>query len=101
MKAIIYTSNTGSTERYARLLAEQTGLPAYSLTEAKESLATVSITQTHGAAAKRYRVWALCGVGMWQTGTQADNVLELMQHGGERVGIDQLSAVLDWYSTQK
>jgi len=24
-----------------------------------------------------------------------------MQHGGERVGIDQLSAVLDWYSTQK
>ena len=38
---------------------------------------------------------------MWQTGTQADSVLELMQHGGERVGIDQLSAVLDWYSTQK
>ena len=34
MKAIIYTSNTGSTERYARLLAEQTGLPACSLTEA-------------------------------------------------------------------
>lgn len=38
MKAIIYTSNTGSTERYARLLAEQTGLPAYSLTEAKEAV---------------------------------------------------------------
>lgn len=32
---------------------------------------------------------------------EEDNVLELMQHGGERVGIDQLSAVLDWYSTQK
>ena len=38
MKAIIYTSNTGGTERYARLLAEQTGLPAYSLTEAKEAV---------------------------------------------------------------
>ena len=38
MKAIIYTNNTGSTERYARLLAEQTGLPAYSLTEAKEAV---------------------------------------------------------------
>jgi len=44
---------------------------------------------------------ALCGVGMWQTGTQADSVLELMQHGGERVGIDQLSAVLVWYNAQK
>ena len=31
MKAIIYTSNTGGTERYARL-------PAYSLTEAKEAV---------------------------------------------------------------
>ena len=100
MKAIIYTSNTGSTERYARLLAEQTGLPAYSLAEAKEAVPAGSV-KGYGAAAKRYRVRALCGVGMWQTGTQADNVLELMQHGGERVGIDQLSAVLDWYNAQK
>lgn len=38
MKTIIYTSNTGGTKRYARLLAEQTGLPAYSLTEAKEAV---------------------------------------------------------------
>ena len=36
MNAIIYTTNTGSTERYARLLAERTELPAYSLTEAKK-----------------------------------------------------------------
>ena len=111
MKAIIYTSNTGSTERYARLL-EQTGLPAYSLTEAKEAVPAgedvlylgwimAGSVKGYGAAAKRYRVRALCGVGMWQTGTQADNVLELMQHGGERVGIDQLSAVLDWYNAQK
>ena len=50
---------------------------------------------------KRYRVRALCGVGMCQTGTQADDVLELMQHGGERVGIDQLSAVLVWYNARK
>lgn len=32
---------------------------------------------------------------------EEDDVLELMQHGGERVGIDQLSAVLDWYNAQK
>ena len=29
MDAIIYTTNTGSTERYARLLSHETGLPAY------------------------------------------------------------------------
>lgn len=34
MDAIIYTTNTGSTERYAKLLTEETGLSAYSFTEA-------------------------------------------------------------------
>ena len=35
MKAnkIVYTSNTGFTERYARMLAEETGLPCYCLEE--------------------------------------------------------------------
>ena len=36
MNAIIYTTNTGSTECYARLLTQKTGLPAYSLAEAKK-----------------------------------------------------------------
>ena len=168
MKAILYTSNTGSTERYARLLAERTGLPVYSLTEAKDAILDgteiiylgwimAGSVKGYGTAAKRYRVRALCGVGMWQTGTQADSVrkkmaipeeipvftlqgdfdlnklhglyhflmvlvvktagkrlaakaqrtpeeddvLELMQHGGQRVGLDQLGAVLDWYNGQK
>lgn len=89
MEAIIYTSNTGSTERYARLLAEQTGLPAYSLTEAKQAVPAgaeiiylgwimAGSVKGYGAASKRYRVRALCGVGMWQTGTQADNVRKKM-----------------------
>ena len=34
MNAIIYTTNTGSTARYAELLPCATGLPAYSLAEA-------------------------------------------------------------------
>ena len=38
MNAIIYTTNTGSAERYAKLLAEKTGLPAYSLAEAKKAV---------------------------------------------------------------
>ncbi len=36
MKAIIYTTQTGSTERYAKLLAHETGLPAYTLAEEKK-----------------------------------------------------------------
>lgn len=38
MKAIIYTTQTGSTERYAKLLAHETGLPAYTLAEAKKAV---------------------------------------------------------------
>ena len=111
----------------------------------------------YAAAAKRYNVRAVCGVGMGQTGTQTDSVrkntsvpanisiftlqgnfdvkklhglyrpmmeimvktagkglaekkdrtpeeddmLDMMLHGGERVKIGNLSAVLDWYSAQK
>ena len=38
IKAIVYTSNTGYTAEYARLLGEKTGLPVYSLEEAKQNL---------------------------------------------------------------
>ena len=38
MNAIIYTTNTGSTERYAKLLAHETALPVYSLKEANKKL---------------------------------------------------------------
>lgn len=38
MNAIIYTTNTGSTEHYAKLLAHETGLSAYSLAEAKKKV---------------------------------------------------------------
>ena len=38
MNAIIYTTNTGSTESYAKLLAQKTGLPVYSLADAKDAV---------------------------------------------------------------
>ena len=38
MDAIIYTTNTGSAERYAKLLAQETGLPVYSFAEAKKQV---------------------------------------------------------------
>lgn len=85
MNAIIYTTNTGSTERYARLLAQKTGLPVYSLAEAKKRvLAEAEViylgwimagsVKGYAEAAKRYRVRAICAVGMGQTGTQTDSV---------------------------
>ena len=38
MKAIVYTTNTGNTERYAKMLGHQIGLPVYSLEDAKKYL---------------------------------------------------------------
>ena len=38
MKAIIYESNAGSTKKYAEMLAEKLGVPAYSLKQAKKQL---------------------------------------------------------------
>lgn len=38
MKAIIYRSGTGFTERYAKALSEKTGLPAYPLKAAKKEV---------------------------------------------------------------
>ena len=85
MDAIVYTSNTGSAEQYAKLLERKTGLPAYPLGEAQRMVGTgaeilylgwimASSVKGYAAAAKRYNVRAVCGVGMWQTGTQRDAV---------------------------
>ena len=85
MNAIIYTTNTGSTEHYARLLAQKTGLPVYSLAEAKKRVFAgaeviylgwimAGSVKGYAEAAKRYQVRAVCGVGMGQTGTQTDSV---------------------------
>ena len=85
MDAIIYTTNTGSTEQYAKLLAQKTGLPEYSIAEAKKrgfvgaevvylGWIMAGSVKGYAAAAKHYRVCAVCGVGMGQTGTQTDSM---------------------------
>ena len=76
---IVYTSNTGHTARYAKLLSEKTALPALSLAEATEKLAKgtpilylgwlfVGGIRGYKKAAKRYSVCAVCGVGLCDTG---------------------------------
>ena len=85
MKAIVFTSNTGTTEKYARLLADKTGLPAYSSEQARREIADGSEIiylgwlkageiAGYAKAAKRYSVKAVCGVGMGKTGSQLDDV---------------------------
>ena len=71
MNAIIYTTNTGSTEHYAKLLAQKTGLPVYSLAEAKKRVFAgaeviylgwimAGSVKGYAEAAKRYQVRAVC-----------------------------------------
>lgn len=75
MQAIIYESNTGFTERYAKTLSEKTGVPAYSLKEAKKSvdkgssiifMGWVFANKINGfdKADKLWKVEALAAVGM-------------------------------------
>lgn len=83
IQAIVYTSNAGSTARYAQMLGERTGLPVHRL-EADSCPRGAEIfylgwimagrVEGYRTAAKRYRVRALCAVGMGRTGSQADVV---------------------------
>lgn len=79
MKAIVYTSNTGSTQNYAKLLGESIHLPVYSLSQAMTQLEDKSeiiymgwimagMIKGYADAAKKFEVKAVCGVGMSKTG---------------------------------
>lgn len=80
MNAIVYTTNTGSTKRYAQLLGNKTGLPVYALGEAEKTLSPgakifylgwIQAGAVQGyRAAGRYQIEAVCAVGMGRTGTQ-------------------------------
>lgn len=85
MNAIVYTSNTGFTAQYAGLLGGKLNLPAYSLDTAKRELAAdaeiiylgwLMAGQVKGykQAAKRYKIAAVCGVGMGAGGSQIKEI---------------------------
>ena len=74
MKAIVYTSNTGYTKKYAELLAENTGLSVYDSKSVPENLRGADIVYLgwmmagkvsgYSNAARKYNVKICCGVGM-------------------------------------
>lgn len=83
MDAIVYTSNSGFTAEYARLLGSQLKLPVFSLKEASKDLKSgaevlylgwLMAGQIKGfkQAAQRYRVPLVCGVGMGACGMQVE-----------------------------
>lgn len=83
--AIVYTSNAGHTEQYARLLESRMGLSAYSLKEAKSQLAKgspilylgwiyTSHVKGYYDAMKSFDVCAVCGVGLCDNGTMLNEV---------------------------
>lgn len=79
--AIVYTSNTGHTEQYAKLLGSRTGLPVYALQDGKKQLPNktpviylgwihAGHVKGYSEAAKYFSICAVCGVGLCDTGTQ-------------------------------
>lgn len=81
---IVYTSNTGYTEKYAKLLGERLELPAFSaeqadsLPEGTEVLylgwLMAGVVKGYKKAAQRFSVAAVCGVGMGPAGSQDSDV---------------------------
>ena len=85
LRAIVYTSNTGYTAKYAALLGKRTGLPVFSLDEAGTGVKPgaeilylgwlmAGGVKGYKAAAKKYAVRVVCGVGMGATGSQIAEV---------------------------
>ncbi len=85
IKAIVYTSNTGYTARYAEMLSAKTGLPAYTLAQSKISVSKgeaviymgwlmAGSVKGYKKAAKLYDVAAVCGVGLGPNGSQLEQV---------------------------
>jgi len=85
MKAIVYTSNTGFTEKYARLLGEKTGLPVIELAQAQKQLPKgtpilylgwliAGSVKGYKSAARRWQICAVGGVGLCDTGALLEEV---------------------------
>ncbi len=81
--AIVYTSGTGYTARYAAMLSEKLSLPAHTLPDALKSLPAgtpviytgwlmAGSVKDYKKAARRFAIAAVIGVGLGDTGAQDD-----------------------------
>ncbi|MGN0907238.1 MAG: hypothetical protein ACI4NM_08820 [Bullifex sp.] len=85
IKAIVYTSKSGSTEAYARMLSVNTGIPAHSLRDALKTLPRGCEVAYLGCvradtvldlskALKFFSVRMVCAVGMGKTGENEERI---------------------------
>ena len=85
MKAIVYTSNTGHTASYSKILGAKIGLPVYALNEAAKKLQKgteiiylgwlfANNIKGYKKATKKYKISAICAVGLCDTGTAVAEV---------------------------
>ena len=88
LEAIVYTSGTGYTAEYAKLLSEKTGLKVYSLKEAQDKLPSgsqivylgwlmASMIKGYKKASKLYCIRIVCGVGLGTCGSQMEEVRKM------------------------
>jgi len=86
MKMIVYTTNSGSTERYAQMLSKKLGCPAYELSKAERNddaeviyLAWVMAGDIQGLAQAREKLGALkavAAVGMMPSEKSKQEAIE-------------------------
>lgn len=80
--AILYNSNTGFTERYAKMLGEKTGLPVFSVENPPEKGTAIiymgwlmaGSVFGYKKAAKNYDVKAVIGTSLAPTGTLVETI---------------------------
>lgn len=86
---IIYSTNAGSTERYAKMLAEKLSCEAVNITKAGDidsnedvifmSWVMAGTLQNYAAAKEKLNIKAVCAVGMFST---ADKLPEVKEKNG-------------------
>ena len=92
VKAIVYESETGHTKRYAEMLGEKTGLPVYTIKQAKAGLekgsGIIFMSWIAGgklvkfSKVKRFNTTAVCAVGMSPPDRSAEILDELSKDCG-------------------
>lgn len=91
MDAVVYTSNTGHTKKYADLFGKKTGLKVYEFDEAKKALGKNSKVIYFGwmkqgkivnyqKAVKEFDVKAVCAVGMSLPGGKSEESTREQSH---------------------
>ena len=103
--AIVYTTNTGNTARYAEMLAEKLQLPLYSLDQAVKTLPKrtpviylgwlmAGKIKDYGKVKRRYRIVAVGAVGLGATGTLSES-LRKGNRIGEEIALFELQGGMD------